>query len=207
MLMTRERFERGMSFDVYVASMQENREKFIMNYAEAPAESAAARAVVCTDLPLRVLVLTEDWCGDALTYVPLLGRLAAGEADWTVRVFRRDENPDLADRWLKDGVHRAVPVFVFFDANMHELGHFIERPAAVNRARQALIDTLAAEHPGVIVPGRLYADQTPEAQELLTGPLRELRIAQTRQWQEYCAGEIAALLRCGAPAAELVGAR
>ena len=46
------------------------------------------------------------------------------------RIFLRDENSDLMDQFLKDGLYRSIPVFVFFDENMHELARFIKRRPA-----------------------------------------------------------------------------
>jgi len=47
-----------------------------------------------------------------------------------MRIFLRDENPDLMDQFLKEGLYRSIPVFVFFDERMNEVARFIEsRPA------------------------------------------------------------------------------
>src|SRR5438045_3265415 len=102
MAVTHERFMQGMTFADYMAGMQENAERFAANYAEAELDSAAAQFVCDLNVPLKVLILTEDWCGDALAYVPVFGRLAACTDCWTLRVFRRDENLDLADQYLKE---------------------------------------------------------------------------------------------------------
>jgi Thioredoxin len=192
---THERFAQGMSFDEYRAQMQQNQEKFADNYNGAELDSAAVQFVCNLDVPLNVMIITEDWCGDALTYVPVFGRLAECSDCWTLKVFLRDQNLDLADQYLKEGKHRSVPVFVFFDEDMHEVGCFIERPGAVNAERQHLIDTWAEHHPDVITPGRPYAEQSPEGQALLAEPLRELRLGRLRRWQQACVDEIVQILR------------
>ena len=61
---------------------------------------------------------------------PALVRLVEGQPDLQVRVFLRDENPDLMDQFLKDGKYRSIPVIVFFDASMNEVGRFTERAPA-----------------------------------------------------------------------------
>src|SRR6476659_5359477 len=109
-----DRFARGMTFAEYVAQMSENKEKFLANYEKVQI-SAGDQADICRiGVRLNVLVLTEDWCGDALTYVPVFGRLAACSDCWNLKVFLRDQNSDLADLFLKEGKYRAVPVFAFF---------------------------------------------------------------------------------------------
>jgi hypothetical protein len=192
---THERFAQGMSFEEYMAQMQQNQEKFATNYQEAELDGAAVQFVCNLNVPLNVMVLTEDWCGDALTYVPVFGRLAECSECWNLKVFLRDQNLDLADQYLKEGRYRSVPVFVFFDEAMHEVGCFIERPGAVNAGRQHLIDTWAERHADVITAGRPYAEQSPEGQALLAEPMRELRLGRMRRWQQACVEEIVRILR------------
>jgi hypothetical protein len=67
-----------------------------------------------------------------------------------MRIFLRDENPELMDRYLNQGIFRSVPVFVFFDEHMNELGRFIERPRWLHdyleRRRVELFWQLRAQH-------------------------------------------------------------
>ena len=57
-----------------------------------------------------------------------------------LRVFFRDENPDLRDTLLNNG-YQSIPVVVFFDKDWNEIGRWIERAhaatgkAAVIRAK------------------------------------------------------------------------
>ena len=44
-----------------------------------------------------------------------------------MRIFLRDENPDLMDQFLKNGLYRSIPVIVFLDEHMNEIARFIER--------------------------------------------------------------------------------
>jgi hypothetical protein len=48
-----------------------------------------------------------------------------------MRVFLRDQNPDLMDQYLNRGLYRSIPVFVFFDDHMQELARFVERPPRI----------------------------------------------------------------------------
>ena len=49
-----------------------------------------------------------------------------------MRVFLRDRNPDVMDRYLKRGTFRTIPVFVFYDERMNELARFTERQDVVS---------------------------------------------------------------------------
>src|SRR5512138_663459 len=126
MSVTRERFEQGLTYEAYKAQMTRNRERFDAN--EQTVELSADDIAYFADLngPLHVLVLAEDWCGDVIANLPVLGRLAAESAALDIRVFLRDQNLDIMDQYLNRGQHRSIPVFVFFDAAFQELGHWIE---------------------------------------------------------------------------------
>ena len=125
-MVTRERFTQGLTLAQYLAQMRMNRERFVQFM-----ERAEVDGVVLTPpgRPLKVLVITEDWCGDSLYQFPVLARLAEGNPDVELRVFLRDQNPDVMDQFLKRGRYRTIPVFAFFDEQMNELARFIERPA------------------------------------------------------------------------------
>lgn len=77
---------------------------------------------------VNVLVIAEPWSGDVLYNLPTLVRFAQA-ANWNVRVFPRDSYPDLILPYRKEGLYHSIPVFVFYDKDFNELGHWIERPA------------------------------------------------------------------------------
>ena len=134
--MTPERFAQGMSFAAYLAQMRTNKERFEKRLAESeitPADREAIRG-----RKLKILVITEDWCGDALVGFPALARLVDGAPDVEMRVFLRDANPDVMDQYLKRGLYRTIPVFVFFDEQMNELARFMERQDVVTELRTVL---------------------------------------------------------------------
>ena len=126
--MTPERFAQGMTVAAYLAQMRSNKERFEQRMAATELTSADREAIRARKL--KILVITEDWCGDALVGFPGLARLVEGAPDVEMRVFLRDANPDVMDQYLKRGLYRTIPVFVFFDEHMNEVARFIEsRPA------------------------------------------------------------------------------
>ena len=147
MSVTPERFAQGMTYDEYKAQMTRNQESFTANergFVLAPDDLTAF-----TSLPqsLNVLVLAEDWCGDVVANLPILGTIAAASGKLNVRVFLRDQNLDIMDQYLKDGQFRSIPVFVFFDEQFNEIGHFIERPASVTARNVQFRAEFFAQHP------------------------------------------------------------
>ncbi len=148
MAVTRERFEQGMTYDEYKAQMTRNKERF--EQTEARFEPDAETVALLRRLPgtINVLVLAEDWCGDVINNLPLLGKLAqASGGKLNLRIFLRDQNDDLMSQYLNQGKFKSIPVFAFFDENMRQIGVFIERPASVTAERDRRRRALFAEHP------------------------------------------------------------
>jgi len=134
---SKERFEQGMSYDAYKAQMTRNQERFIeteQTVALPPSDVAFFKAL---PKPLNVLVLAEDWCGDVIANLPVLGRLAQESGKLNLRILLRDQNLDIMDQYLKEGQFRSIPVFVFFDENFNELGYWNERPTVMYGLMQA----------------------------------------------------------------------
>lgn len=147
MAVTRERFEQGMTYDAFKAQMTRNQERFAANercFALDPNDLQAFKALPQV---LNVVVLAEDWCGDVIDNLPILGRLAAESGKLNPRIFLRDANLDIMDQYLKDGQFRSIPVFVFFDEDFREIGRFIERPSSVTTRRAEQRRALHAQHP------------------------------------------------------------
>ena len=134
-MITAERFAQGMSFAEYLSQMRTNKERFVRCMAETVVGDEDRGALRRLGPGLRVLVITEDWCGDALYSFPALARLVEGEPGVEMRVFLRDRNPDVMDQYLKRGLYRTIPVFVFFGERMNELARFMERQDVVNELR------------------------------------------------------------------------
>ena len=80
-----------------------------------------------TGLGTRLLVIAEDWCGDASNTVPWLAKLADLAGCLELRVIKRDEHPEVMDRYLTGG-SRSIPIVIALDADFEERGHWGPRP-------------------------------------------------------------------------------
>jgi Thioredoxin len=87
----------------------------------ATAEAARLR-------PFRLVALAEDWCGDASSTVPVVARFAEA-VGWELRILRRDEHPEVMDRYLSPTGGRAIPVVIVLTEAMDEIGHWGSRPS------------------------------------------------------------------------------
>jgi len=132
-VVTRERFEQGMTPSQYVDQMTLNRDRLVSALQSIALSREEADLLARYPGIRRILVITEDWCGAAIASLPFVIKLIEGAPRIEMRIFLRDQNPDLMDQFLKDGRYRAIPVYVFLDEDMNELARFIERRPAWRR--------------------------------------------------------------------------
>jgi hypothetical protein len=98
------------------------------------------RAVVPADLLARVealggawrlLAISEDWCIDSQSVVPVVSALADAASNLELRVVARDAEPELMDAHLTNGTARSIPVVILLDADYQERGWWGSRPQAL----------------------------------------------------------------------------
>ncbi len=162
MAVTAERFKQGMSYEEYRQQMNRNRERFDETEAAVQLDPSDVQAFSSLEKPVNVLVIAEDWCGDVISNLPVLGKLAAAaDGKLNISVFLRDQNLDLMDQYLKEGKFRSIPVFVFLDENFNELGHMIERPESITTMLAEKRAAIYAKNPAFGDPST-PPDQLPE---------------------------------------------
>lgn len=159
--MDRERFSTGLTYDEYKAQMTRNRDKLEANEAAVRLSDEDLAAFRGLNGPVHVVALAEDWCGDVIANLPVVGALARESGTLDLRVFLRDQNKDLMARWLNRGTHESIPVFAFFDDRFTEIGVFIERPASVTAERAARRAAIHAADPA-FGPADAPIDQLPD---------------------------------------------
>jgi hypothetical protein len=117
---------QALPFDAYVASSTQHRGLWEGLYRTARMPEWALGALPA-GARRHLLVLAEDWCGDASNTVPVLARLADAVPGLELRVLRRDEHPAVMDRYLTNG-SRSIPIVIALDEEFAELGHWGPRP-------------------------------------------------------------------------------
>lgn len=135
-------FEKAISPDDYIEGMETNKEGLLSIYDtfELPGDKAFIERLQSRNL--RAIVLTEDWCGDAMLNVPILFRIAK-KANIDVRMLLRDENLELMDQYLTNGKARSIPIFIFIDESGKEVGKWGPRAGKI----QEFIDASRAKLP------------------------------------------------------------
>jgi hypothetical protein len=120
-------WQQALPFDAYVAASTQHRGLWEGLYRIARIPEWALDAVPA-GTARKLLVLAEDWCGDASNTVPVLARLADVVPGLELRVLRRDEHAEVMDRYLTNG-SRSIPVVIVLDEEFAELGHWGPRPS------------------------------------------------------------------------------
>ncbi len=118
-------FNAAMPFEEYVLELGEQKTLHDLHYKRAGVDGLQLPPFKA----LKILVITEPWCGDSTAILPVLQKLFAGH-DVEFRIALRDENPELMDRFLTNG-GRAIPVILILDEKGELLMRFGPRPQKV----------------------------------------------------------------------------
>lgn len=108
-------FEKGIPAQEFVSSMKvhkENLQSIQQGFSTSAEDQDFFDALKKKEL--RVIVITEDWCGDAMMNIPILLNIAEA-ANIETRMILRDQNLELMDKYLTNGTARSIPIFIFID--------------------------------------------------------------------------------------------
>lgn len=111
-------YDNGLTLEQYLDHMKVNKDEMlaIYNAFQVPED---ARLQEIKDKNLKAIVITEDWCGDAMVNIPVLMHIAEA-ARIDLRFSLRDDNLELMDQYLTNGTARSIPIFVFLDDTDHQ---------------------------------------------------------------------------------------
>jgi hypothetical protein len=195
-VVTPARFAQGLSYANFLAQATINQDKFDESYRSVPLTdedfSFFRKAAALPHGPAKILALAEAWCGDVYRELPTAVRIAEA-AGMDLRIFLRDENPDIMDEFLSNGgKSRAIPVFVFYTADLRYITHFTERSASAHAGLAAAMDEARTQ---LNLPKTATFGNLPDAERQVF--LREV-IAKIRphadQWRKDAIREIRELL-------------
>lgn len=140
-------FNKGLSSEQYVNGMNVNKDellsikhKYVLN---APNEFHTLQ-----NQRLRALILTADWCGDAMVNLPIFMAIADA-ANIEARYFIRDENLELMDQFLTNGTARSIPIIILINEDGSVYAKWGPRAAKVqdivDKYKSSLPDKEASE--------------------------------------------------------------
>jgi hypothetical protein len=150
-----------MTYDAYKAQMTRNREQVDQNEKDLALKPEDVQAIRSLSRPMNVVALAEDWCGDVIANLPVLGRLAQeSNGKLNVRIHLRDQEPGskIMDEHLNKGQYKSIPTLVFLDGDFNEVGVWVERPDSVTKLREEKRLALYALHPEWGEPSKPIAE-------------------------------------------------
>ncbi len=124
------RYAAAQTFEQMLAAAQTSVDLWKAVRAHAKVDDSAVARAESLGGHWHLLVLSEDWCGDAVNVVPVLDELAARAKNFDLRMLQRDLNPDLMDAHLT-GKSRSIPVVMAFDEHWTERAWWGPRPVAL----------------------------------------------------------------------------
>lgn len=122
-----EAFRRGRTFSAFLDAVSANEDLWRATARRAALHEDALARIASVPGHWRLLVLADDWCGDAVNTLPVIARLAEAAANLDLRVLGREEAPEIMDRHLTGGA-RSVPVVILLDEQGAARGWWGPRP-------------------------------------------------------------------------------
>ncbi|OAH53247.1 MULTISPECIES: thioredoxin family protein [Bacillaceae] len=167
-------FEKGLTPEQYIEQMSKNQENllYVLKKFHLSGDEASLMNKL-REANWRAIVITEDWCGDAMMNVPILLTLAKA-ADMDVRLLHRDENLELIDQYLTNGTSRSIPIIIFINEEGEEQAVWGPRAPAV----QEMVTNYRSS-----LPPREHADFDEKSSEMISKLTEAYRIDETL-WQE-----------------------
>jgi hypothetical protein len=190
------RFEQGLTYAGFLAQSAINRDKFEHNYNHPVLTeedlSFFHKAGGLLHGPRKLLAIAEAWCGDVYRELPTAVRIAEA-AGMELRIFLRDENPDIMDEFASHGgKSRAIPVFVFYTVDTRYITHFTERSASAHAGLALAIEQAKAQ---LSLPASASFGNLPDAERQM---FRHEVISRIRpysdQWRKDAVKEMRQLL-------------
>jgi thiol-disulfide isomerase/thioredoxin len=164
-------FAAGLTFGEFVAGARVHRAAFLEHYDRLAGIVPQPAGKGHVDFP-RALLIAEDWCPDCVFNIPILARLSEAADPARVRIVRRPEHEELAERFPGRGGVSRIPTVVFLDECDDVVDYWAERCPLSQR----WFDEFTRAHP---LPRLEFQDGIPAP------PLMEwmqLRISRELAW-------------------------
>lgn len=123
-------FRAGRPFNRFLDEVDANRSLWHAVAERAPLHEDAAQRIEESNGCWKLLVLADDWCGDAVNTLPVIERLVQATSNLELRIVPRDRFPELRDRHLTNG-SRSIPIAVLLDEAGALRGSWGPRPRAL----------------------------------------------------------------------------
>ena len=135
-------FDEAISLRSYMDKMEKHKENSIRIYDQFECPKDDEFIEILKKVHPEILVITEDWCGDAMMNNPILRKIAEA-ANLDVRVAYRDKDTDLIDRHLTNG-GRSIPMYLLLGNDGEVVSKWGPRAAQLQEYVMGLKNALPA---------------------------------------------------------------
>lgn len=201
MPISRERFNEGLTTDQFVDLMEANKQKFQDNIEANGELFTEEDKQFFRENPVSIAAIGEDWCTDVIHFLPVVARLEREVPEVELRIFQRDKTEIIND-YLNQGEYKSIPVFVFYDRDWNELGHFIERPAQVTEMMAQETRRFAEANPQLEGVDRAYQNMPDETRATVRANSAAFRWGNMLEWNRIFLDEIKEIIRSGVAVAD-----
>jgi len=123
-------YRAGVTSSEFVRDATANQAQWESFARRAPLIVEAAAPLARVTNCLRLLVLADDWCGDAVNTLPVIARMVESADNVELRVVPRDAFPEVRDRHLTNG-SQSIPIVILLDDQGEALGAWGPRPTVL----------------------------------------------------------------------------
>jgi len=138
-MIPKDRFDSGHDFDAYLKTVNAKKEEWRKNYQDFQLGETEKQKLSTITNQFYVLALAEDWCGDAVRHLPVIAKMIEALPNAQLKVFFRDQNLDLMDKFTVDG-KRKIPTVIFLDKDCKVSAVWIEKPANTDQLKQKFLN-------------------------------------------------------------------
>lgn len=117
-------FENSLSIEEYLGRLGDQLELHNLHYRRARVPQIDEKWP-----PVKILIITEPWCGDSAAIVPVIQKLFSNRPA-EMRIALRDAHAELMDQFLTRG-GRAIPIILVLDDQGELLMRFGPRPKKI----------------------------------------------------------------------------
>ncbi|MDH5401439.1 MAG: thioredoxin family protein [Candidatus Heimdallarchaeota archaeon] len=123
-------FDHGISYNDYIQTSNK-KEHLELGWETTTNELSKLDAIEKgkVNYPLKIIVVSEHWCGDCVKGVPVISRMAEEFDQWQLRIVKRDDFLTLIEPHYTVAGRFKIPIIIFADEDGDEVERWIERPA------------------------------------------------------------------------------
>ena len=131
-----QRYESGESFAEFLALVEKREGQWNHHYQNGVVPQELLRRARAAG-SFRMLVVTEDWCGDSAYTIPYVAKLVGEVEGLSMRLIGQEQGKQLMRFRLTPDYRAATPTIVLLDESGKDVGCWVERPSELQDWFQA----------------------------------------------------------------------